>query len=183
MRPRSVVEVFTDKSVDFMLEYGGSASWVLSVSSAAEIEYCVCTRNDQRPREDDGGDRPERRNEAFLVGKVSGIELVERQNDRDRYLLKFSEFAEVSVPNFRPGTTRNPVAYSDPGDCARRGLDIGKLAFKPMPVASKTYARLSDNDRRIAPNHGPGLSIAEAKAGLSIRFGVPIDAIQITISG
>src|SRR5438132_1473009 len=110
---RSVVEVFTNKSTEFMLEHGGSASWVMSVSKAPRLEYCICCRNDVLPREDDQGDRPERRNEAFLVGRVRGIELVERQNNRDRYLIEFSEYAEVSVPHFRHGSIRNPVVYSD----------------------------------------------------------------------
>jgi len=184
MARRTVVEVFTNKSGDFMLEYGGSASWVMSLTSAASLEYCICCRNDERPREDDRGDRPERRNEAFLVGKVSGIEFVERQNDRNRYLIKFSEYAEVSVRDFRRGVTRNPVVYGDVESCRRRGLDIEALHFKPMPAPTKHYARhrsheigsASAADRR-------GISIAEAKAGLALHFNVPVDAVQITITG
>jgi hypothetical protein len=182
MSARNVVEVFTNKSKDFMLEYGGSASWVISTSSAAAVDYCVCCRNDERSRDDDRGRRPEERNEAFLVGKVSGIEFVERVNDRDRYLIRFSEYAEVSIPGFRPGSMRNPVLYSDVEDCRRRGLIIEALEFKPMPEPTKRYERQSVE--RPAETRSPkGLTIAEAKQGLALHFNVPIDAVQITISG
>lgn len=184
MAQRNVVEVFTNKSSDFMLDYGGSASWVMSLSSASALVYCVCCRNDARPREDDRGDRPERRNEAFLVGKVSGIEFVERQNDRDRYLIRFSEYAEVSVPNFRDGTTRNPVVYSDVEHCRVRGLDLDALDFKPMSSPTKRYSRHGSHAMESTPDaQRPGLSMAEAKKGLALYFNVPVEAVQITISG
>ena len=181
---RNVVEVFTNKSTDFMLEREGSASWVMSVSKSTRLEYCVCCRNDVQPREDDRGARPERRNEAFLVGKVSGIELVERQNDRNRYLIIFSEYAEVSVPHFRHGSVRNPVVYSDVDHCRLRGLDISKLHFRPMPAPTKPYARLGASSvlLSLAGERG-GLSIAQAKEELAVFYDTPIEAIEITIRG
>lgn len=184
MSQRNVVEVFTNKSKDFMLEHGGSASWVLSLDSASTLEYCVCCRNNVRPREDDRGERPEDRNEAFLVGKVSGIEFVERQNDRDRFLIKFSEYAEVSVPNFREASIRNPVVYHDLAECRRRGLDIESLRFHRAPAPTQHYER-HDRDKAQAALHidRRGLTIAEAKEGLAVYFDVPVNAIQITISG
>jgi len=184
MTKRNVVEVFTNKSAEFMLKYGGSASWVLSMTNAAALEYCICCRNDERQREDDAGTRSERRNEAFLVGKVCGFEFVERQNDRDRYLIRFSEYAEVSIPNFRDGLRRNPVAYSDVESCRERGLAIGDLNFIPMSPPTKRYTRVRSDDRLPATGATrPGLSIAEAKEGLALYFDVPVDAIQISISG
>jgi hypothetical protein len=166
-----------------MLDYGGSASWVLSQESAAALQYCVCCRNDVRPREDDRGDRSEDRNEAFLVGKVSGIEFVERENNRDRYLIKFSEYAEISVPDFRDGATRNPVVYHDLEECRRRGLDIAALKFQPMPEPTRRYSRAGRGDTSERDTARKGLTIAEAKAGLALHFEVPVDAIQITVSG
>lgn len=184
MAKRNVVEVFTNKSRDFMLDYGGSASWVLSLRSAAALDYCICCRNDERPREDDRGGRPEQRNEAFLVGKVSGIEFVERQNGRDRYLIKFSEYAEVSVRDFRRSTMRNPVVYSDADDCRRRGLDPGALKFRPVPPPTRRYARDGSRQAKaVARAEKQGLSIAEAKDGLAIHYDVPVEAIQIIITG
>ncbi|MBA2935296.1 hypothetical protein HZF05_14505 [Sphingomonas sp. CGMCC 1.13654] len=188
MSQRSVVEVFTNKSTEFMLEYGGSASWVIGLGSASGLKYCICSRNDERPREDDHGDRPQARNEAFLVGKVSGIEFVERQNNRDRYLIKFSEYAEVSKKDFRHGMTRNPVVYSDVEHCRTRGIDIDALDFKPMPPVSKKYFRHPAEITDVAPasmasTSRKGLSMAEAKEELAVFYDVPAEAIQITITG
>lgn len=179
----NVLEVFTNKSTEFMQEYGGSASWVLNLNKAENLEYCVCCRNDIRPREDDPGKRAEARNEAFLVGKVSGFEFVERQNGRDRYLIKFSHFAAVSVPDFRDAGRRNPVAYSNIEGCIARGLDIDGLNFEPMPAPTKIYSRTPKASEDPAGDAGrPGLSIAEAKEGLSLYFDVPVEAIQISIT-
>jgi len=182
MDTRLVVEVFTNKSKDFVLEHGGSASWVMSAESVERVKYCVCCRNDEAARDDDDGARGEARNEAFLVGKVSGFEVVEHRNGRNRYLLKFSEYAEVSVPAFRHGSIRNPVVYSDVASCRGRGLDISSLDFKPMPKATRSYVRASREERGPGAS-GAGLSISEAKQGVALRYGVPVDAVTITVTG
>lgn len=184
MAQRRVVEVFTNKSKDLMLAYGGSASWVMSVGRADSIIYCVCCRNPEIARDEDTGERGEARNEAFFVGKVSDIVFVERQNERDRYFIKFSEYAEVSVPNFRAGSLRNPVLYSDVDACRVRGLDIDALDFKPMPEPTRFY----DGDTSRPPavsgvSDIRPLSIAEAKAGLALKHDVPVSSIQIIITG
>jgi hypothetical protein len=115
-----------------------------------------------------------------MVGKVAGLRKVAREHDRDRYLLLFSEYALVDVPNFRSGSTRNPVTYSDVGQCKGNGLDIESLDFKPMPEIIPDIASASTAS---SPTTKKGLSIAEAKEGLSAFFGVPVESVQITISG
>lgn len=182
MSGRNVIEVFTNKSVDFMLDYGGSASWVINRKKAGQIEYCICTRNDAVPREDDDGSRDEERNEAFLVGRVSGISFVENQNDRDRYLIKFSHFAEVSVPDFRKSMLRNPVSYSSVEECRERGLDISSLQFEKMPEPTQTYERKSARINKPELSAAP-LTIGEAKSRLAESLGISTDCIEIVIRG
>jgi hypothetical protein len=178
-----VAEVFTNKSKDLILETGGSASWVLAEKTAKILDYCVCCRNPDRSRDDDSGDRPERRNEAFLVGKVSGVEFVERLNDRNRYLIKFSEYAEVSIPDFRSGSLRNPVVFGSRESCRIRGLDIDALKFKPMPEPTKRYTGHGLKAIEIGSNISEaGLSVEQAKDGLAARYKVPVSAIQIIIT-
>jgi hypothetical protein len=178
-----VAEVFTNKSKELILETGGSASWVLAEKTAKNLDYCVCCRNPERARGEDSGDRPEKRNEAFLVGKVSGVEFVERLNDRNRYLIKFSEYAEVSIPDFRSGSVRNPVVFGSRESCRIRGLDIDTLDFRPMPEPVKRYTGHGLQAVEIGSSTGgAGLSIDEAKAGLAARYNVPASAIQITIT-
>jgi hypothetical protein len=172
--PIGVLVVFTAKTVEQMLELGGSQSWVINPQSMRNVEYVVCTRNSDHRWDDECGPRPEPHNSAFMVGKVSGLKKVDRHNDRDRYLIQFSDYALVEVPNFRSGSLRNPVTYSDVLQCKDElGLDIEALHFMPMPKSTETEARQPKK----------GLTIAEAKEGLSIFFGVPVESVQINISG
>jgi hypothetical protein len=177
MSDRALI-VFTSKSVDNILKAGGSQSWVLDLTNMRDVGYVVCTRNKERDAEDGNGSRTEKHGEAFLVGKVSGIEPVETRNGRKRHIIKFSEYALVSVGGFWTGQ-RNPTAYAIKGTILHMGINIDELDFQPMP----------DNDDAMPAKRArekvekAGLTIAEAKEGLSAYFGVPIDSIQITISG
>jgi hypothetical protein len=72
------------------------------------------------------------------------------------------------------------VTYSDVGQCKGNGLDIESLDFKPMPEIIPDIASASTAS---SPTTKKGLSIAEAKEGLSAFFGVPVESVQITISG
>jgi hypothetical protein len=173
-----VIVVFTAKTVEQMLELGGSQSWVINPKSMAGVKYVVCTRNSDHRWDDERGPRPEAHNSAFMVGKVAGLKKVAREHDRDRYLIQFSEYALVDVPNFRSGSTRNPVTYSDVGQCKANRLDIESLDFQPMPEITHDTASTAS-----PPTTKKGLSIAEAKEGLSVFFGVPVESVQITISG
>lgn len=176
MQP-GVLIVFTAKTVEEILERGGTQSWVLNPSSMRDVRYVICTRNADRQYDEECGVRPEPHGSAFMVGKVSGMKKVGVRNGRDRYLVQFSEYALVAVPNFR-GHARNPVTYSDIDAVKHMRLDIEKLEFQLMPPAS---APAQETDGAVSPVKG--LSIPEAKEGLSAFFGVPVESIQITISG
>lgn len=170
--------VFTAKTVEQMLDLAGSQSWVLNPQSMRDVRYVVCTRNTDHRWDDECGPRPEAHNLAFMVGKVSGLTKVDRQNDRDRYLVQFSEYALINVPDFRTGSTRNPVTYSDVDQCKQLGLDIDALEFTPMPPSTSGEA----NQPVQGTSPKKGLSMAEAKEGLSVFFGVPVESVQITIT-
>jgi hypothetical protein len=169
--------VFTAKSTSSILEAGGTQSWVLNPSNMTAIEYVVCTRNADRKFDEECGHRPEPHRAAFLVGKVSGIRKVGVFNGRDRYIILFSEYAEVLIPKFR-GHERNPVTYGDTDSLRIKGLDISKLKFKPMPKAEGLAAAGAATS---AP--ATGLSIEEAKKGLSARYGIAEANIQIVMTG
>src|SRR3954468_278479 len=183
MRNSSVIEVFTGKSVQQMLEHGGSQSWVINPQSMRNVAYCICTRNDGRDGEDGFPANPEPRHSAFMVGKVAGLKKVEHRNHRDRYLILFSEYAVVDppIPNFRHGMTRNPVVYSDIEHCKQRGLDISALEFQPMPEAKAKPAAPSEAEEPQV--RVKGLTIAEAKERLAVFHRVPVENVQITIVG
>jgi hypothetical protein len=174
-----VLVVFTAKTVEQILEVGGTQSWVLNPQSMRGVRYVVCTRNSDRKHDEECGPRPEQHNSAFLVGEIAGLKKVGHESGRDRYLVQFSKYALVSVPHFRAGSLRNPVTYSDVQQCRSNRLDIEKLDFRPMPprVGTSASPTLSTEQEKA------GLSIAEAKAGLSIFYGVPPESIEITIRG
>lgn len=174
-----VLAVFTAKTVQQMLDAGGSQSWVLNQYNMRGVQYVVCVRNSDPRHDEECGLRHEPHNSAFMVGKVSGIRKIDRQNYRNRYIVEFSEYAVFEpVRDFRQGLTRNPVAYSDIDQCADQGLDIAALTFQPMPspVADET------GEPAAPPPSPEGMTLGEAKAGLAAMFGVPTDSIQITIN-
>jgi hypothetical protein len=164
------IVVFTYKSVDHLIQDGGTSSWRLDRNHALHCTYAVCTRNGKN--EDVEG--TEAHGSAFLVGKVSGI--VEAPEHPDRYLIQFSEYALVDFPDVWKGD-RNPVKYATLEDL---GFDPSTLEWKPM----RNSATASDSVRRLAQaNSVLPLTMVEAKKGLALAFGVSPDAIEITIRG
>lgn len=176
-----VLVVFTAKTADQILELGGTQSWVLNERSMRNVDYVVCTRNSDRRYDAECGERTEPHNSAFLVGRVTGLTKVDHRNGRDRFRVNISHYSLVSVPNFRAGSTRNPVTYSDVGQCRQNGIHIDALDFVPVPPTPGAAAAQAAPP--VVEGGKPGLSILEAKAGLAAFFGVPADSIQITISG
>jgi hypothetical protein len=164
------IVVFTYKSVDHLIQDGGTSSWRLDRNHALHCVYAVCTRNGKN--EDVEG--TEAHGAAFLVGKVSGI--VEAPEHPDRYLIQFSEYALVDVPDVWKGD-RNPVKYAT---IEELGIDPSTLEWRPMGHP----ARASDSVRNTAQASSVGpLTMVEAKKGLALTFGVSPEAIEITIRG
>lgn len=168
-----VAVVFTAKSVERILREGGTSSWRLDRNHARKCVYAVCTRNANA----DWVEGPEDHHSAFLVGKVKDIG--PSPDTEGRYLIEFTEYARVKVPDVWKGD-RNPVKYAAIEDL---GIDFTKLDWKPMPA--RTEATKATSVRREANQTatlGP-LTMAEAKKGLALTFGVPAEAIEITIRG
>ena len=92
-----------------------------------------------------------------------------------RWLIKLSEYAEADYPE-KWGEWRNPVKYTT---LEELGIDSKKLKFQPMPTPTKVLTPPPPPDRSKAG----ALTIAEAKAGLALQFGVPPEAIEILIKG
>jgi len=162
------VMVFTSRSVEQMLEEGGSQAWKLG-SAARMCKYLVCTWNPlgeyARPNAAIG------HGEAFLVAPIAEIERAP-ENPR-RFIIRFTEYARVSVPHAWNGQ-RNPFTYASLGQL---GIDLQDLRFDQ---ASTT--RLPALAHTHAPRLGP-LTISMAKEGLSLHYGVDPQSIEITIRG
>lgn len=168
------IAVLTFKSREHILSVGGSCSWTLNRGHARNYEFAVCTRN-ANTRDAEG---PEKHGAAFLIGRISDV--VKSPENPDRWLLQFSEYAEVLLPDIWGKGWRNPVRYTT---LEELGIDLNTLTFKPVPEPTSPaqavggYAVAEDSEQDLPLR----LTIAEAKEGLSAMLGVPVEAIEITI--
>jgi hypothetical protein len=166
------IAVFTANSRDEILEIGGSASWVLSENKARRHQYLVCIRNARNVAFPDH----EPHGTAFLVGRISGFKAHGfDKKGMPRWVIELREYAVVDLPEAWRDW-RNPVKYTT---LEELGIDPKKLKFKPMPAPTKVLTPPPAPARSKAG----ALTIAEAKAGLALQFGVAPEAIEIMIKG
>jgi len=76
-----------------ILREGGTSSWRLDRNHARQCVFAVCTRNANA----DWVEGSEAHHSAFLVGKISDV--VAAPDYEGRYLIQFSEFARVNIPD------------------------------------------------------------------------------------
>jgi hypothetical protein len=181
MPDSSAVVLFTAKSADRILREGGTSSWRLDRNNARRCSYAVCVRN----AHSDWGDGTEQHHVAFLIGKVSDVVPTaptpeNNESPKDRFLIRFSEYAHLAVPDSWPKGYRNPVRYST---LEELNIDPATLTWEPMPEATEKPSveenapMLADRDRSEA------LTISQAKKGLALTFGVSAEAVEIIIRG
>lgn len=168
--------VFTTKTIETILNEGGTSSWRLDPRKARTRPYAVCTRNNGNsfPEWEHG---PEPHGSAFVVGKVRDVVRSNDPNYPDRYLIRFTKYARIDVSKAWKGD-RNPVRVGTLDDL---GLDPEPLDWHPMPASKKneqTTAIAAKQDTAASR-----LTIAEAKQGLALTFGVAEEKIEITIRG
>ena len=157
--------VLTARGLETILAEGGTQAWVLDNGRAARFKYVVCVQN--RGFADDWGKASAPHHTAFVVGRLKDvIEVPNNSSDKPRWLLTFSEYAEVDIPEAWPGY-RNPVWYTD---LEGIGIELDTLRFKPMPKFSSS----TEEEQ---------LTIPEAKRRLAKTFGVSPEAIEITVRG
>jgi hypothetical protein len=171
---QEVTVVFTAKSVETILNEGGSSAWRLDRNHARQCAYAVCTRNAYAKWVE--GSEPH--HSAFLIGKISDV--VPAPGREGRYLLLFSEYALVDIPDTWKGD-RNPVRYATLDDLE---INPAKLRWQPMPDGAegiRTEAEPVPTTKR--PGEVRALTMLEAKKGLAMTFGVAPEAIEITIRG
>lgn len=78
--------------------------------------------------------------------------------------IQFSEYSVVDIPDAWKGD-RNPVKYAA---LREFGIDPAKLKWKPMPEADERR----EAHRARTPSIGMALTMAEAKKGRALTFGV-----------
>jgi hypothetical protein len=147
---------------------------VLNPVRAKQCSWLVCTQNRHNANHD-FEDASEPHGSAFLVGRISGLRRSEENPSEERWLITISEYALIHRPNVWRGW-RNPVRYTSLNEL---GIDPGELSFQQLQALIEPPARAP----AVPPHTGRGLTIAEAKRGLALTFGVGEDAIEITIRG
>lgn len=175
MHDTEFIAVFTAKSIETIFKEGGSKAWRLDRNHARKCAYAVLTRNSYA--EWVQGTEPH--HSAFLVGKIKDVVPAKADDDGDRWMILFSEYARVDIPDVWQGD-RNPVRYFSDADLKKLGLDISALKWEPMPPVQIVAA---PNEEPPRPSAVRGLTMLEAKKGLAATFGVSPDAIEITIRG
>ena len=172
-RTHNAIAVFTGKSIDHILDVGGSESWVLDHNKASNFEYLVCCRSGVSWVEG-----PEPHGSAFMVAKIADV--IASNETPGRWLITISEYARCAVPNAWKGW-RNPVKYTTLDEL---DIDPSTLSFEPAPSPNPNPPRRVFS---APPVEGQGavmpLTIAQAKAGLAATFGVALEDVQITIKG
>lgn len=176
----SVILVFTAKDKDLILSRGGTDEWALNKSIAKDCEYVVCTRNTkadvlEHPELVSG---PEAHGSAFLVGRIADVVKVNHWNGRDRYRIVFDAYAEANFPDVWKGW-RNPVKYVTPDEL---GFNIASLEFHPLDQTALEESALPGHSVP-EPAEAKPLTIAQAKQGLALTFGIDPSSIEITIRG
>lgn len=165
----SAICVLTARGIEKLLAEGGSQKWVLDARRARGCEYVVCVQN--RGFTDDWGHVSAPHHTAFIVGRLKDVvRSTEDKNEKNRWILTFSEYAEIDVADAWPGH-RNPVLYTD---LESFGIDVHTLQFHPMPEQEPE----AEPEAANRP-----LTMAEAKEGLALTFGVAPSNIEITVRG
>jgi len=166
------IAIFTFKSRERIISDGGTSSWALNRAHARTIPWVVCTRNAAHG----SVEGPESHGAAFIVARLK--EVVVSPENPDRWLIQFSEYAEINQPGVWQGW-RNPVKYTTLEDL---GIDPDALTFRPMPEPTPVEPEAAEEIEQVedAPFT---LTIARAKEGLANAFGVKRDAVEITIRG
>jgi hypothetical protein len=161
MTENDVVLVLTYKNVDRMILEGGCGYWKANAQSLTNCKYVVATRNSRRTERE--GDEPH--GAAFMVGEVSGV-----SQDGDRFVILMKRFARLNKPALDVWTAggSNPVRYARSTDLET--IDFNRLKWEPWPG-------------QVAEYTDQPLTMAQAKAGLALTFGVNPEQIKITIEG
>lgn len=167
MESIEVIKVLTRDSLEKMVRQGGSGYWVGDQKRLERMKYVICVRNGE-------AENPAGLNvghgEAFLIGKVDGVEPA---GGPRRMLIRISKFKRINVAGAWDGS-QNPVRYMGLSDAINQFGPLDDDATWedfPAPAVEPSTTKWS-----------PGrLTIKQAKAGLALGYDVDESSIEITI--
>lgn len=106
VKKHRAVCVLTGHNIQRIIAEGGLQAWALNAEEIKSCEYVVCVQNHNFL------DALAPHHTAFLVGRLKEAVSPRKTGFEDRWILLFSEYAVIDVPNAWPGY-QNPVFYTD----------------------------------------------------------------------
>ena len=182
------VVVFTCRGVESLCKFNGSDAWTLDPKRVAKCKYLICVNNAKHPL----SENTKNHGEGFLVGKISGVTKPLNNKYPKRYMIEFDEFAEIQTDVIWKGK-RNPLTYIKTKEF---DVDLDSLDFRKVPERDMEYVSMiqkkegnyyvkppksKDTDNKTEVTKG--LSISDAKLGLSIKYEIPVENIEIILKG
>jgi hypothetical protein len=162
----NVVSVSTQETAEAIIMAGGTEPWALDRKRASSSDFLVCCRKAGKQHSGE-----EKVGAGFLIGRINDV--VPSQKSEGRWKITISHYALVYWPREWDVKRKNPVAYWEsekhPNEDGETNY-FENLEFKPIfPVQDDAGTTTRE------------MSVAEAKAGLALKFGVDESAIEITI--
>lgn len=162
----SVVSVLTQESPEAIIAAGGTEPWALDRKRASSSDFLMCCRksgNLQGGNEEVGA--------AFLIGRIKDV--VPSETSEGRWKITISHYKLVDFPRQWEAGRKNPVAYwtteKHPNELGEVDY-LDRLDFNPIGRSAV------EENASAQP-----MTVAQAKAGLALTFGVDESAIEITI--
>ena len=186
------VIVFTCRGKETLCKFNGSDAWTLDPKRVAKCKYLICVNNAKHPL----SENTKNHGEGFLVGRISGVVPTLNNKYPDRHMIEFDEFAEIETPVIWEGK-RNPVSYIKTEDFSDNfRVDLDSLDFRKVPERDMEYVSMiqsKEGEHYVKPpkskskknkiEEKKGLSISDAKLGLSIKYEIPVENIEIIMKG
>ena len=169
MSSAKVLTVLTFKSVETLLNEGGTQAWVLNRKRVLTCDYVVCARHRQGPWKPEG---PEPHKHAFLVGKIRDVVPAD---EAGRWRVEFSEFAIVDGPKLHLESA-SPTQYFP--SLESLGIDEADLQWQVYDQAVATAFAAN-----ITPDLSGGVRsvLMQAKMLVAKGLNVPVEAVEITV--
>ena len=158
----NTILTFTANPLPFIKSKGCDKSWVLNTNRADNCTYLVCCHS-----------RGANKGSAFLVGRKSDISFVcIDDSGNKRWAIEISEYASIDISDVWGGW-QNPVHYTT----------LEELGINPSTLKFEKIQKIEKEEEQTEITEIPPLSIEQAKEGISKKFDISPDQIEIVIKG
>lgn len=165
---RDSIVIYSRDQPKSVIKANGSGSWRINVEKwAGVIDWLILTNKIGNSRR------------VTLVGKVVGFEPDTGGKNPGRYSVKIGAYALMDDPSLTfSSDSTNPVQFRNAAEVL--GSDPRALKMIPTPEQTLRQSYESPVGATMRTLAKP-LTIAQAKEGLAVSFGVSIDQVEITI--